>query len=55
MYKIVPFSDDLDLEEFYKNAKQRGYENNSNKFWLKDCFRNEKENQTWILYYNKLG
>jgi hypothetical protein len=55
MYKIVPFSDDLDLEEFYKNAKQRGYENNSNKFWLKDCFRNEKENQTWILYYNNVA
>lgn len=52
MYKIVPFSDDLDLEEFYTKARDKGFENNSSRFWLKDCFRNERESQTWILYYN---
>jgi hypothetical protein len=52
MYKVVPFSDDLDLEEFYSKAKAKGFENNSSRFWLKDCFRNERESQTWILYYN---
>lgn len=51
MYKIIPFSDDLDLEEFYAKAKAKGYENNSSRFWLKDCFRNEAESETWILYY----
>ena len=52
MYKIIPFSDDLDLDDFYAKAKAKGFENNSSRFWLKDCFRNEKESQTWILYYN---
>jgi hypothetical protein len=55
MYKVIPFSDDLDLEEFYRHAKKRGYENNTNRFWLKDCFRNEKESETWILYYNNIA
>ena len=52
MYKILPFTDNLDLEEFYKKAEQKGYENNTSRFWLKDCFRNEQESETWILYYN---
>jgi len=52
MFEIVPFSDDLDLEEFYEKAKAKGYVNNSSRFWLKDCFRNEEESETWILYYN---
>ncbi len=52
MYKIGPFTDDLDLDEFYKKAEQKGYENNTSRFWLKDCFRNEQESETWILYYN---
>ena len=52
MFKIVPFTDDLDLEQFYKDAEERGYKNNTSRFWLKDCFRNEKESGTWILYYN---
>lgn len=53
MYKIVLFSDDLDLTEFYAKALARGYKNNSSKFWIKDCFRNEQRSQTWILYYNE--
>lgn len=52
MYKTVPFSKDLDLSEFYAKAKAKGYENNTSEFWIKDCFRNERESETWILYYN---
>jgi hypothetical protein len=52
MYKVVPFSDELNLEDFYTRALKKGYENNSSRFWLKDCFRNERESEIWILYYN---
>ena len=55
MYKIVPYSDDLDLEDFYQRAKAKGFENNSSKHMLVDCFKNERESQTWILYYNNLA
>jgi hypothetical protein len=51
MYKIIPFSDDLNLEEFYQKALEKGYKNNSSRFWLKDCFQNETQSETWILYY----
>lgn len=52
LYKIVPFNDDIDLTEFYSKALDKGYENNSSKYWLKDCFNNEELSQTWILFYN---
>lgn len=52
MYKIVPYSDDLDLREFYAEAEKKGFVNNATKHMLVDCFRNERESQTWILYYN---
>jgi len=50
-YKIVEYSDDLDLTEFYKLAESKGYTNNSSKKKLVDCFSKEKEYQVWILYY----
>lgn len=52
MYRMVPFSDDLDLEEFYSKCAAKGFVNNSSRHMLVDCFKNEKEKQTWILYYN---
>lgn len=55
MYKIVPYSDDLDLREFYKEAEKKGFVNNSTKHMLVDCFSNERKSQTWILYYNNLA
>lgn len=55
MYKVIPFSDDLDLEDFYKKAEEKGFKNNTSRFWLKDCFRNEEESETWILYYNNVA
>lgn len=52
MFKIVPWSEDLDLEYFYKKAAEKGFTNNSNQKMLVDCFRNEKEWNVWILYFN---
>lgn len=52
MFKIVPWSEDLDLASFYKGAEERGFTNNASQHMLVDCFRKEREWQTWILYYN---
>jgi hypothetical protein len=51
-YKLVKWSQDLDLEAFYNNAKLRGFENNSNQQSLVDCFSKEAHAQVWILYDN---
>lgn len=50
MYKMVPWNKDLDLSEFYRRAKEKGYENNKDQKSLVDCFNNEREKQVWILY-----
>jgi hypothetical protein len=55
MYKIVPWTAELDLTEFYKNASARGFENNSSQRMLVDCFKNEREKQIWILYYKNVA
>lgn len=52
MYKIVPYSDSLDLEEFYSLATDRGFYNNNSKQVLVDTFAHCDRYQTWILYYN---
>lgn len=52
MYKIVPYSDSLDLEEFYSMATNRGFYNNNSKQVLVDTFSHCDRYQTWILYYN---
>ena len=52
MYKIVPWSDSLNLIDFYKEAAARGFENNSSQEKMIDCFRKEREWCAWILYYN---
>lgn len=51
LFKIVPWSENLDLSTFYRMAKERGFENNSSQKSLVECFNNEKEKQVWILYY----
>jgi hypothetical protein len=51
-FKVVPFSNELDLTEFYSSAAARGFDNNSSKHMLVDCFNNEREKQTWLLYFN---
>jgi hypothetical protein len=52
MYKVMPWSEDLDLSDFYKTASEKGFSNNSNRTILVDSFKNEREKQVWILYYN---
>jgi hypothetical protein len=52
MYKIIPWSTDLDLTEFYSEANCRGFVNNSSQKAMVDCFNNEQEKQVWILYQN---
>jgi hypothetical protein len=54
-YKIVPWSSDLDLSTFYQTALDKGYFNNASQEKLVDCFRNEREWQVWILYYNDIA
>jgi hypothetical protein len=53
MYKIIPWSAELDLTTFYKDAESRGFLNNSSQKMLVDCFKKEQEWAVWILYYNK--
>ena len=55
MYKLLSWDKDLDLADFYKNAAQRGFTNNSSQQMLVDCFKNESEKQVWILYYNDVA
>lgn len=55
MYKVIPWSADLDLHEFYAIAKDKGFENNASQRMLVDCFNNEHVKQVWILYYNDVA
>jgi len=52
MFKVIPWSKDLDLSQFYADASARGFLNNSSQKSLVDAFNNEQEKQVWILYYN---
>lgn len=53
MFKIIPWSEGLDLTDFYTSAGKRGFENNSSQRVMIDCFRNEPEWAAWILYQNE--
>lgn len=52
MYEIKKWTPDLKLKRFYKEAKRRGFKNNSSQKDLVEAFYNEKEWCVWILYYN---
>lgn len=52
MYKIVKWSDTLDLTEFYAIAESKGFVNNASQKMLVDSLAKEKEWCVWILYYN---
>jgi hypothetical protein len=54
MYKVVLWNENLNLESFYREASNRGFENNSSKKSLIDCFSKEREKQIWILYFNNV-
>lgn len=50
MYKIVEWSESLDLEEFYREAKEKGFVNNCNQKIMIDCLKKDKDWNAWILY-----
>jgi len=55
MYKIIPWTKDLDLTDFYLEAKLKGFVNNSSQKAMVDCFQNEKQWCVWILYYHDIA
>lgn len=52
MYTVVKWHEALDLEQFYKDAADRGFVNNASQKILVDSLAKEKEWCVWILYYN---
>ena len=52
MYKLIPYSDNLDLSEFYKTASERGFVNNADRHMLVETIAKEDEWQVWMLLYN---
>jgi hypothetical protein len=55
MYKIVPWSEGLDLTDFYRHCEAKGFVNNASQKAMIDCFCNEREWGVWILYYNDVA
>jgi hypothetical protein len=52
-YKLVNYSPDLNLGDFYEESKKRGLENNCSQSAMFDCFRNEKKWAGWLVEYNQ--
>jgi len=52
MFDVKEFDTQMDLSDFYTEARLRGFENNSSKQAMVDCFNNEREKQVWVLFYN---
>lgn len=52
MYKVIPWTPELDLTEFYATAEAKGFVNNATQKMLVDSLAKEKEWCVWILYYN---
>ena len=48
-YKLLPHNDWMDLDDFYKEAAEQGYVNNSNRKIMIDAFKNEEKSQVFIL------
>lgn len=55
MFKLVEWSPELDLTEFYSEAERRKHVNNSSRKVMVDCFRNEERSQVWILYKDNIA
>ena len=51
-FKLVPYSNDLNLETFYQTANQKGFVNNSTKKMLVDSLSQEDRYQVWMLLWN---
>jgi hypothetical protein len=50
MYKVLDWTPDLDLQEFYTEAENKGFTNNSSQKVMIDCFLKEERWKAWILY-----
>jgi hypothetical protein len=50
MHKVVEWSTNLDLTEFYKNALKWNFVNNTSQRVMIDCFNNERLKNFWVLY-----
>jgi hypothetical protein len=55
MYKIIPWTPELDLTDFYRYCTAKGFDNNASQKAMIDCFGNEREWCVWILYYNDVA
>ena len=53
MFSVKEFSEQLDLTEFYKTAKERGYYNNCNQTVLHDNMKHLNDYKTFLLYYEE--
>lgn len=51
-YRLIPYSDDIDLTAFYQEATARGFHNNVNKAILVDSIAKERLWRVWILYHH---
>ena len=52
MYSLAKWTADLDLTDFYAEAKLRGFVNNASQQMLIDSLTKEREWCVWIFYYN---
>lgn len=52
MYKIVNYSECLDLSDYYIEAESRGFYNNNSKQKLVDTWHHMDRWQVWMVYYN---
>ena len=48
-FRLIPYSDRLDLTEFYKTAERKGFVNNSSKKMLIDSLSKEDRYMVWML------
>jgi hypothetical protein len=55
MFKIIPWTESLDLTDFYRIAEEKGFANNSSQKAMIDCFDREPEKCVYILYYNDIA
>lgn len=52
MYKLISWSPDIDMSEFYAEAARRGFENNANQKILVDSISKSEQWNVWLLCYN---
>lgn len=52
LYKLIPYTPELDLSEFYRLAAERGFTNNSTHKQLIENISYEAEWRVWFLMYN---